>query len=533
MTKQTPLSLILVLFFGLLVTACQPQVQQRKLVVSLIADGRGRNYEYTTPVTVDEFLRDANIQVGELDRLTPERYTQITDGMRVTIVRIQEEVYCENQTIPFRQRTVPNEALQPGEEYLGQAGQNGVEEVCFRVYIEDSVRRDPIRISSTILTNPQDEVVYVGPSGQLEPVSINGTLSYISNGNAWVMRGSSTTKRPLTASGDLDGRVYSLSADGRQLLFTRRTVQDSENTAFNKLWMIPSVSDTDPTLVGLVPENVLYADWVPAQESTISYSTGEPREAPPGWLALNDLWIMRLDAATGEALDVEELIERTNSGLYSWWGTGYEWSNSGQQLAWIRADSIGLVDLETGSLTPVLEYPAYNTRQSWSWLSTVSWSQDDSLLLATIHGQPIGNEPAETSPAFHVAAADVSGTFTASLVENAGIWSLPKYSPVLTQNGGQFPQGSIAYLRCVNFPNCFSDEAAYTLMLADRDGSNPRTLFPEASQPGMTERDFVWSPDGTQIACIYQGNLWVIDTTSGIAQQLTLDGGASKPVWTP
>ncbi|MBC7811870.1 MAG: DPP IV N-terminal domain-containing protein, partial [Burkholderiales bacterium] len=41
-----------------------------------------------------------------------------------------------------------------------------------------------------------------------------------------------------------------------------------------------------------------------------------------------------------------------------------------------------------------------------------------------------------------------------------------------------------------------------------------------------------WSPDGQQIAFIYQGNLWIIDIGSEVAHQLTLDGGASRPVWT-
>jgi hypothetical protein len=41
-----------------------------------------------------------------------------------------------------------------------------------------------------------------------------------------------------------------------------------------------------------------------------------------------------------------------------------------------------------------------------------------------------------------------------------------------------------------------------------------------------------WSPDARQIALIYQGNLWVVDAESQVAHQLTLDGGASHPVWT-
>ena len=50
---------------------------------------------------------------------------------------------------------------------------------------------------------------------------ITGTLAYLSNQDAWVIRGSSFQVRRLTNLGDLDGRVFALSPDGAYLLFTR------------------------------------------------------------------------------------------------------------------------------------------------------------------------------------------------------------------------------------------------------------------------------------------------------------------------
>ncbi len=510
----------------LLFAACAPSTPPPSILVSLVADGRERTFSYTERVTVDEFLRDAEVTLGELDSVNPPLYTQIEDGMRVTVVRIQEERYCEENPVPFTRRTVLNEGLAPGEERLGQAGQNGVIQICYRVQVRDGVPRDPVEVSRTTLVVPQDEVVYVGPSGQVEPTVINGTIAYLSNGNAWVMRGSSTSKRPLTETGDLDGRVFTLSPDGRRLLFTRRSINAGDNT-FNRLWLLPNITvDVEP--IQLLPQNVLLADWVPGAENTISYSTGEARNTAPGWQAYNDLWLMRIDPDTGEALNVRELVERSSGGLYGWWGTGFRWSNSGERLAWVHADGIGTVDLETGAFNPLLNYPVFNTfQQPWSWRASVSWSPDDSLLLTTVHGDPIGSEPPETSPAFHVAATDAEGTFRAELVRNAGIWANPAYSPASDGDNGK-----IAYLRCRDFPNCVSDNAQYDLVVADRDGSNKRVVFPPERQPGLTQREFVWSPNGQEIAFIYQGNLWIVNVETLVAHQLTLDGGAMRPVWT-
>ncbi|MEO0563639.1 MAG: G5 domain-containing protein, partial [Chloroflexota bacterium] len=231
--------------------------------------------------------------MGELDRVNPQPFTQVTDGMIVTVVRVIEETQCEEVEIPFRQRTVLNEGLSAEEERIGQAGQNGVERVCDRVRIEDGQSLDPIEVSRVVISPPVDEVVYVGPSGEIDPVAIDGTLAYISNGNAWVIRGSSTTKRPVTTTNDLDGFVFALSEDGSNLLYTVQS-NGADDVAFsNQLWVLADLALNTPRATQLVPQDVLQAHWIPGLPNTVSYSTGESSETAPGWRAFNDLWAMR------------------------------------------------------------------------------------------------------------------------------------------------------------------------------------------------------------------------------------------------
>jgi len=526
--------LFLLLFTGLLLASCdQPQQERASILVSLVVDGLERTYSYDYPVTVEQFLADAEVELGELDRPSVPLYTQITDGMRVTIVRVREETECQRSAIAYSVQRIPDERLTPGEEFLGSSGQNGEQEICYRVRIEDGVRLEPQEISRTTITEAHDEIVYVGPSQQLDPVAVNGTLTYVSNNNVWIMRGSSSTKRPLTNTGDVDQRVFSLSPNGRQLIFTRTVSTDSGLD--NELWYISDTTLDNVTPIQLLPTDILYADWVPNSENTISYSTAEGRDVAPGWRANNDLWVMRIDPNSGETLDISQVVTESIRGLYDWWGTRFQWSPDGTRVACAQADGIGILDVETNECRLLVTYATYGSGE-WSWRTTLSWSPDSSLLLTTVHGAPIGNEPAVNSPAFHVAVADTSGNFSADIVEDAGIWSSPRYSPLTTSSDSAYPTGYIAYLRARDWDNSINDLAEYDLVVADRDGSNPRVVFPESQQPGMTARgyaqDFVWSPDGTQIALIYQGNLWIIDVATGIPQQLTLDGAASKPSWT-
>src|SRR5690606_17374935 len=111
-------------------------------------------------------------------------------------------------------------------------------------------------------------------------------------------------------------------------------------------------------------------------------------------------------------------------------------------------------------------------------------------------------------------------------------WSIPQYSPEVISSETPFPRGHMAYLQAREWEN--SRNGDYDLVIADRDGSNARIVFPEREQPGLKAQvgELAWSPDGRQLAFIYLGNLWVIDADTGVAHQLTQDNHASKPVWT-
>lgn len=513
--------------------SCQTQVVEDTFVVSLVADNRERTFEYNIPVTVEEFLSRAEVELGERDRVSPPLFTQITDGMRVTVVRVTEEIECVEEEIPYERRVVPNEGLSLGEERLAQSGLNGVQESCYRIMIEDGVPGERIQTGQpTIITEPQDEVVFVGPDEAPEPIPIEGTIGYINNGNAWIIQRNSINKRPVTTTGDLDSLVFQLSSNGQYLIYTAES--DEEEAFINQFWLVGTAENAEP--VQLQPTDVLYADWVPGQLNTISYSTGEVRQIAPFWQALNNLWSMRIDLETGSALNVEPILRESSGGLYGWWGTVFEWSPDGSQLAWVRADSIGLVDLEAGELNPILRYPVFNTSQPWSWRAGVSWSWDGELIVTSVHGPPLGSEPAESSPVFDVVVTDIQGSFEAKVVDSAGMWSSPKFSPQILNPGSQYPRGYLAYLQAREPYNSITGE--YDLIVADRDGSNSRVVFPGDGLPGirtqdfgLTAQDYVWNPDGTQIALIYEGNLWKVDVNSGVAHQLTFDGGTSDPVW--
>lgn len=531
LSSLSKLLLLLLLFL----VACTPQSDENEMHIVLIADGRQRAYVHTQRISVGEFLDQVGVNQGELDRIVPPKVSQIEDGMTITVVRVQEQVECEEATIPYQQRAIPNEGLAAGEERLAQSGVNGTEEVCYRITIEDGEATQRIEIQRVTVTDPQDEIVFVGiDTSELESIPVEGTLAYISNGNVWIMRGSSATKRPLTTSGRADGKVFDLSQDSTQILFTQRYAgSEDQEIYFNSLYAILDAQASEPTVNELdLLNNILYAEWVPDQPNTFSYSTAEARDAAPGWQAYNDLWIMRIDDSNAIPINVENIVESSSGGIYGWWGTRYGWSPDGSALAWSRADSVGLVELETGEFITLLQFPVYTTFQDWVWQPSFSWSPDNQLLATTVHGPTFGAEQPENSPIFNVAVTtlNLDDGFSTDIVERAGIWASPAFSPFASALE-EFPTGYLAYLQARNPLNSVND--LYDLVIADRDGSNSNIVFPEVGQPGVEPQEIVWSPSGQYVALIYQGNLWVVEVSTGRAQQLTIDGGASSPQWGP
>lgn len=517
------------------ISACTPETENtaQDIRVELVDQDVRRTYIYNEAISIDEFLDRIQADLDDLDRVEPSRFTQIQDGMTITIVRVTEERTCYDSPFPYETRRIPTDALEPGVEEISQVGVNGTSQSCERCIIENGVQTSCSLISETIIEEPREQIIYVGTGGVDVPLVLEGKLAYISSGQAYFIEGNLRNRRPITTEGGLDGRVFDLSANGRQLLYTRFSESADDPDFTNGLWAILDTGTPQP--VRLLPDNVIAGAWVPGQTYTLSYSTAEPREGFPGWEAYNDIYVMRIDNQTGETIDFNEIIGTNAIGIYSYWGTNYKWSPDGQKLAWSRADSVGLV--QDGEFVTLATFPHFDPAivANWVWQPEIEWSQDSQMLITTLHGDPFGSESPINSVVFDIAVLQPEKNFIVSkAIPTTGIWSQPRYSPI-QQDGAGFPNYSIAYLQARDPLNSLGGE--YDLVVSDRDGSNPEAIFPPDGRQGVRPfsetqpTEFVWSPSGTHIAIIYQGDLWIVEASTGLAQQITTDGQSSHPRW--
>lgn len=505
-----------------------------QVTVTIIADGE--THELTTSAaTVTDALAEAQIHLGALDRVEPGEYLALEEAMVITVVRVIEQYQTVEVVVPFEQQFVRNEGLPEGERKLLQAGRTGLEEITYRIEYHDGVEVDRRMVRRNVLEAAAEEIVMIGSQGTVSPLPIPGTLAYISAGNGVAMRVSSTNRDFLTSSGDLDGRVFALSPDGRWLLYTRSTHVTSTVTgtlpAFNSLWVASYRPEPRPGPGALEPvkleaENVLWAGWSPDGER-IAYSTANPVAQPPGWEANNDLWLGKWDGR--HRFQVDELLEPSSGGIYGWWGADYAWSPSGRYLAYGRADGVGFIDVVTAKRVPLAEFSVFHTYADWVWTPAPTWSPDSRFVAAAVHGPPPGPEAAEDSQVFDLWGWHILGWVSAPLAARTGMWASPVWSPARQVADEEASQ--IAFLRATR--PLESATSRYTLWVMDRDGSDARLLFPPAGEMGLRPQTVTWSPEADQVALIYRGDLYLISTVTGSARPLTGDGINSNATWAP
>ncbi|MCH7663710.1 MAG: G5 domain-containing protein [Chloroflexi bacterium] len=524
-------SIILALLLVTIGACGAPSVQRGDILVNLTVDGMERQYSVSAGSSARQAFIAAGIEVGLLDRSEPPLYTVLTAGSEVRLIRVTEELEIEVVVIPYETQTLRNESLPEGKRRLVQTGENGVQEITYRRLFEDGVEISSSPIQTLIVQAPVPEVVMLGSRALFSPQDIPGTLAYLSGNNAWVMQGSTGVRTPVVATGDLDGRIFSLSPDGVWLLYTRRD-DNPDDEVINTLWITRVDGEAEVT-IDLKTQNVIhFAAWIPGSNNGISVSTVEFTPNPPGWQANNDLILMYF-SESGWVGDRQTILEANSGGLYGWWGINFAWSPDGEMLAYARPDSVGLVDFDAGSISPLVELIPFQTGSDWAWVPGIAWAPDSSFLFTVSHAPQEGLISPEESPLFNLSVIPMIIGAPLSLAPEVGMFAGP-----ISSSSQSFDTGEdyylVAHLQAISALE--SRTSGYQLVVRDRDGSNSRLLFPPEGAPGLNPQRLAWSPgrvdgSGYFIALMYQGNLWLIDVLTGQAHQLTGDGFVTALDW--
>jgi hypothetical protein len=518
----------ILLFAICFLAACAPTPRR----VVLLVDGSRRVLE-TTAVTVQEVLSEQAIALGDHDQVDPPPFAEVGLSATITVTRVTFKTETATRPLPFTRQLVRDETYPQNQIRVVQLGTNGTVALTSTVTYEDGKEIARRESGRRIVTQPKDEILAIGTQGSLRPVTLSpGTIVYLAHGNAWVMRHSSSDKRALTTTNDLDGRVFALSLDGRYLVFSRAA--DETSNALNSLWIV------DTLVLGETPRPLPINDALSAQLSpdarVLVYSTGEKTSGAPGWKAHNDLWSLVLTPGeTPAAKNAQQIWLPSIPAPYSWWGAQFAFAPDGRALAYAFANEIGIVEL-SGRAVPIPNAPAprrvlkkfapFRSPADWVWVPTVAWSSDSRFVVTTIHAPLANPDVASDDPTFEVWALARDASVNAALAKQTGMWAKPIWS--LPDARGE---SRIAFGVALVPSN--SERSRYALVTVDRAGGNKRQVFPANESPddGLATMQIAWAPDARQLIAVRDNDLWLYDFASAKWSQLTANGASSKPQW--
>ncbi|MGB9669044.1 MAG: G5 domain-containing protein, partial [Anaerolineales bacterium] len=506
--------------------------------VEIYVDNKSIAVNLPPEQTIRQALEIAHISLGTLDRVEPDLNTIIDKPITIRVIRVKEEFSVEKEVIPFEQKIVQTESLPENVTLLAQKGTNGEKEITYRHLYEDGVEVSKTPINEGVITKEAlPQIMMVGIQKPFITYDVPGRIAYILGGNAWIIDGNTANRILVVSSGDLDGRVFRLSPDGEWLLFTRRETKEGQ---INSLWAAHLVDFDKPIkIINLKITNVVhFADWYPKTGSLkIVFSTVEPRNTAPGWQANNNLLSVEF-SASGWIDKWKTIIDTNSGGVYGWWGTEFSVNDETGGIAFSRPDGVGIVNSDNGMdvLLPIIPF---QTGSEWAWVPGISWSPDGKFIYSIDHIPDQEHGTAEESRIFTLSAISIEPSNVFHLIQNSGMFSYPSASPWIQKSGNESVY-QLAYLQAL-IPDQ-SETSRYKLVVMDQDGSNAKDLFPNEGQPGLDPQTVVWSPEPMKdsgffaLAVIYQGNLYIIDTSAEenqpiLVRQITGDGLVNKVVW--
>ena len=138
-----------------------------RMEVYLKIDGKKEKF-LTQANTVEEFLVEKDVTLGELDRVTPALTKNLKDGTQVVVKRVEIKDVTVNEPILFETEVRYSNSMLVGTSRVTTAGVNGEKKVTYRITYVDGKEESRSVISETILAEAVNQVVVQGskPKGK-------------------------------------------------------------------------------------------------------------------------------------------------------------------------------------------------------------------------------------------------------------------------------------------------------------------------------------------------------------------------------
>ncbi|KAA0977536.1 DUF348 domain-containing protein [Paeniglutamicibacter gangotriensis] len=136
--------------------------------ISIKADGKTKKLS-TTAETVADALAEAKLKVGKDDELSVKPGEEITDGMKLKIVRIETKTITETKKVVHGTDTVKDSDATVGTKKTLTKGEDGERTLTYTLTLRDGKESDRELASDKVTTKPVDEEVSIGTKPKPKP----------------------------------------------------------------------------------------------------------------------------------------------------------------------------------------------------------------------------------------------------------------------------------------------------------------------------------------------------------------------------
>ncbi|GAA4373845.1 resuscitation-promoting factor [Paeniglutamicibacter cryotolerans] len=152
--------------------------------VTITADGKKKKTT-TTAATVAEALAEADVTLGQKDKLSVKASAAIAEGLEVKVIRVKTVKVTETEVIAKGEDKVKDKALLIGSTKVLEPGQDGERTLTYAVITHDGKQVSKKLTDTKVTTKAEDRTVAVGTKAKPTPAKSKRVSTPGSVSGAW------------------------------------------------------------------------------------------------------------------------------------------------------------------------------------------------------------------------------------------------------------------------------------------------------------------------------------------------------------
>ena len=133
----------------------------KQLSVKLTVDGKTKEV-FTSAKTVEEFIAEQKVKLGEDDEVNQKSDAKIKNGMKIVVKRVEFKEETKTETIEFSTQEKYSDSMAKGQSKVEREGSNGQKEVTYKVKFVDGEEDSREVVKEKILKEATDKIVVYG-----------------------------------------------------------------------------------------------------------------------------------------------------------------------------------------------------------------------------------------------------------------------------------------------------------------------------------------------------------------------------------